>query len=386
VEWNEWNDGDADDPEATHNRDFEPWPPAPLPPHERTWRHPSELGATTVHVVARPQPAMSRKATVVTVAVGVLLVAGAVRMIVPSSSGRTSTSAADTGLSFVTTAIQEVPTAGTEPDPTVATTERPTGTTAPTFTSLRATTTLGANVTSGGPSVSAGSTEVPEFTMVGTAMPTYAVVLDTGRYLATSSVAVNGMDTVDVLMPSGDTAQAVVIHHAGPIALLDLAESSAPPAAHGEPPEAGDVVTVGSPDGEVPATVGEDNEDGYRRLTSEHPLHESGPVYDADGVVVGICTRSQDTAWLVPVLMLDHLAAQQPGTPPVTSTSTSVATSTTSSSSTTSTSTSPPSSTPTTTTLAPSTTKAPATTTPPPTTTPPRTTPAPTSTVPATTG
>jgi hypothetical protein len=385
VEWNEWNDGDADDPEATHNRDFEPWPPAPLPPHERTWRHPSELGATTVHVVAHPQPAMSRKATVVTVAVGVLLVAGAVRMIVPSSSGRTSTSAADTGLSIVTTAIQPVPTAGSEPDPTVPTTERPAGTTAPTFTSLRATTTLVAHVTSGGPSVSTGINEVAEFTMVGTATPTYAVVLDTGRYLATSAVALNGMDTVEVLMPSGDTAQAVVIHHAGPIALLDLAGSSAPPASHGEPPAAGDVVTVGSPDGEVPATVGEDNEDGYRRLTSDHPLHDSGPVYDSEGIVVGICTRSQDTAWLVPVLMLDDLAAQQPGTPPSTSTSTSVATSTTSSSSTTSTSTSAPSSTVTTTTVAPSTSKAPATTSP-STTTAPRTTTAPTTTVAAATG
>lgn len=385
MEWNEWNDGDADDPEATHNRDFEAWPPAPLPPHERAWRHPSELGATTVHVVAHPQPAMSRKATVATVAVGVLLVAGAVRMMVPSSSGRTTTSAADSGLSIVTTAIQEVPPAGSEPDPTAPATNQPTSTAAPTFSSLRFTTTLVSHVTSGTPTTGVATGGVTEFTMLGTATPTYAVVLNDGRYLATSAVAVSGMDTVEVQMPSGGTAEAVVIHQSGPIALLDLAGASAPPVSHGEPPEAGEVVTVGSPDGEVLATVGEDNEQGYRRLSSDQPLHESGPVYDADRVVVGICTRSHDTAWLVPVLLLDDLAAQQPGTPPVSSTSTSVATSTTSSTSTTSTSTSAPSSTATTTTVAPSTTKAPPTTTA-PTTAAPRTTPAPTTTVPATSG
>jgi hypothetical protein len=383
VEWNEWNDGDADDPEANHNRDFEPWPPAPLPPHERTWRHPSELGATTVQVVAHPQPAMSRKATVVTVAVGVLLVAGAVRMMVPSSSARTSNSAAESGLSIVTT-IAELPTTGGAPAPTGPPSTESAGTTGPTFTSLRATTTVVPHMTSGGPNTGVTTAEVAEFTMVGAETPTYAVVLHSGRYLATSAVAVSGMDTVEVQMPSGSTANALVIHNAGPIALLDLVESGAPPAPHGEPPEAGDVVTVGSPDGGVTATVGEDNPDGYRLLTSEHPLHESGPVYDAAGVVVGICTRTQEAAWLVPVLLLDDLAAQQPGTPPLTSTSTTVATSTTSSSTSTSTTTLPPSSTPTTSTVAPSTTKAPPTTT--PSTTAPRTTSAPTTTVPATIG
>jgi len=222
VEWNEWNDGDADDPEATHNRDFEPWPPAPLPPHERTWRHPSELGATTVHIVTSAPPAMSRKATVATVAVGVLLVAGAVRMMVPSGGGRTTTSADVSGLSFVTTAIEEVTTAPTEPDPTVPASTAIAATPAPTFTSLRATTTLVSHVTTGGHGETGG--EVAEYTMVGTATPTYAVVLNTGRYLATSAAAVSGMDTVEVQMPSGDTAHAVVIHNAGPIALLDLAE------------------------------------------------------------------------------------------------------------------------------------------------------------------
>jgi hypothetical protein len=322
---------------------------------------------------------------VATVAVGVLLVAGAVRMMVPSSSARTTTSAAGSGLSIVTT-IAGVPTSGTTgdaPAPTAAPSTASAGTPVPAFTTLRATTTLAVPVTSGGPNTGTATAEVAELAMLGTETPTYAVVLQSGRYLATSAVAVSGMDTVEVQMPSGSTANAVVIHNAGPIALLDLAESSAPPASHGEPPAVGDVVIVGSPDGGVTATVGDDNEHGYRRLTSEHPLHESGPVYDADGVVVGICTRAQDSAWLVPVLLLDDLAAQQPGTPPLTSTSTSLATSTTSTS-TTSTSTSVPSTAVTTSTAAPPSTKAPSTTASP--TTAPRTTAVPTTTVPATTG
>lgn len=375
MEWNEWNDGDADDPEATHNRDFEPWPPAPLPPHERTWRHPSELGATTVHVVAPPPAGISRKATAATVAVGVLLVAGAVRLMIPASGA--STGATDVaGLTIVTSGVGRVTTvaaSGATPAPTASDTVQPQVSAVPTFESVRITTTLATPTSASSPGP--GPEPSLELTMLQTEVPTYAVVLTTGRYLATSASAVDGMDTVRVQMPSGDMADAQVIHADGPIALLDLTSQTAAAGPHAAPPDQGATVTVSAPGGPVPATVGEGNEHGYRQLISDQPLHESGPVFDDEGAVVGICTRMHDAAWLVPVLLLDELAAQQPEDPvttsvptsttPETSTSVPPSTSTTSTTSTTtsSTSTSTTSTTSTTTSTTP-TTAPPATTEP----------------------
>jgi hypothetical protein len=147
---------------------------------------------------------------------------------------------------------------------------------------------------------------------VGDDPTTYAVVLESGRYLATTATAVDGLDLVDVHLPSGDTIEATVLRSDGPIVLLDMSGVNAAPSPHGEPPDLGDFVVVGAPDGDAPATVGEPNDHGFSLLVSDLPLHDSGPVYDGEGTLVGICTHGADARnWLVPVGMLDQMAADQ---------------------------------------------------------------------------
>ncbi len=312
MESNDRDDGAAGDPDAHHNRDFEPLPPAPLPAHERAWRHPSELGANTVEVLPRPQPAISRRATVATVAAGVLLVVGAVRLMAPSSS---SSSTAD-GVTVLTVGATALSTTVSE-QATAQPTDAPRASITASATFL-ATTTLVVHVTAATPV----PVELDDLT-VGDDPTIYAVVLADGRFLATTASAVDGLDAVDVHLPTGDTVTATIVRADGPIVLLDLSGASTPPAPHGDTPDAGEVVMVGTPAGEARAMVGDPNDDGFPQLVSDLPLHDSGPVYDGDGTLVGICTHGTDELnWLVPVAMLDQMAADHDVDEPVTEAST----------------------------------------------------------------
>jgi hypothetical protein len=91
--------------------------PGPLPPHERTWRHPSELG------VGAPDPfdAPSRgHGLAVVVTTGTLVVAMLAVLVVattPRSSDRTSSVTATTMSAFVTTPVAIV-----RPEPTTTST------------------------------------------------------------------------------------------------------------------------------------------------------------------------------------------------------------------------------------------------------------------------
>jgi hypothetical protein len=367
VERNQWNDGDADDPDETHNLNRPQLPPAPLPAHERTWRHPSEMGATTVQLSAPPQPSLSRKATVATVAVGVLLVAGAVRLMTPGT-GAGPVAEGGTTLTFAATSVLAGATslAASTDGPKVS--DPSGGQRAPLTvgSTLRVTTTVVEHITTG--RVTPESVDLSHIGTLGDDTAAYALVLDTGRYLATTAAALGGLDSVDVHLPSGEIAPAKVVSTDGAIALLDLGGASATSAPHGTTPEPGSTVTVGGPDGGALAVVGTTNEAGYPELTSGQPLHESGPVYDGDQVLIGLCTHDDvGRAWMLPVATLDEMAAAQPQdeTPtPVTASTAPV--SSVSSTSTTSTST-------TSTTVAATTTAAPTTSTVVPSTTVPRT-------------
>ena len=169
------------------------------------------------------------------------------------------------------------------------------------------------------------SVELDDLT-VGDDPTTYAVVLADGRFLATTASAVDGLDAVDVHLPTGDTVTATIVRAGGPIVLLDLSGASTPAAPHGETPDAGEVVMVDTPEGEARAMVGDPNDHGFPQLVSDLPLHDSGPVYDENRTLVGICTYGADErSWLVPVGMLDQMAADHDVDEPVTVPSTDAA-------------------------------------------------------------
>lgn len=65
-------------------------PPAPLPPHERTWRHPSEIADSMRRDLAAPVSLSSvgRGVTAFSMSVGVLIVVGLVLLARPTSGSR----------------------------------------------------------------------------------------------------------------------------------------------------------------------------------------------------------------------------------------------------------------------------------------------------------
>lgn len=65
-------------------------PPAPLPPHERTWRHPSEIADSLRHDLAGPVSLSSvgRGVAAFSMSVGVLIVIGLVLLARPTSGSR----------------------------------------------------------------------------------------------------------------------------------------------------------------------------------------------------------------------------------------------------------------------------------------------------------
>lgn len=76
------------DPDGDDRRDI--LPPAPLPPHERTWRHPSEIADSMRHDLAAPVSfsTVGRGVTAFSMSVGVLIVVGLVLLARPTSGNR----------------------------------------------------------------------------------------------------------------------------------------------------------------------------------------------------------------------------------------------------------------------------------------------------------
>ncbi len=65
-------------------------PPAPIPPHERTWRHPSEIAGFARHDAAGPVSfeSIGRGVAAFSMSVGVLIVVGLVLLARPTAGGR----------------------------------------------------------------------------------------------------------------------------------------------------------------------------------------------------------------------------------------------------------------------------------------------------------
>src|SRR5215216_79232 len=79
---------DDDAPGSSHSSDpVDPLGTAPLPPHERTWRHPSELGAAQ-WIATEPPIVIGRGLTAVTGAIGLILATGLLWAMLPSAGGR----------------------------------------------------------------------------------------------------------------------------------------------------------------------------------------------------------------------------------------------------------------------------------------------------------
>lgn len=328
------------------------YPVAPVPPHERVWRHPSELGGGQMMVV-EPQPAFGKGLAAGAAVLSLLLVAGLTRIMVPSDG--------DTDLAVsVTAAVQRAstPLLGTASTPTSA----PGGTAVTDDTALSPGTsslisTIGSDPattdttipdsavpatdpvdttgvsTSDAPSPtdvsstppSTGSTIAPPpvALVVSQQRQALAVEVQQGTVFVTTSAAVGDARSTPIVLESGQTVQAdvVMVDEEVGIAVLvvsspdtpqdpDSPDPSMPPAVADEP-EPGDLVTVVSgtgSDSRSAARLGEAVADNggrellYADVSGE--IDEGAPVIDADGNLVGLCTESGKRTWVVPAAAL----------------------------------------------------------------------------------
>jgi len=289
VERSEWPDDDAAGDAAGDGS----YPPAPLPEHERTWRHPSEIG-NAVWVQTEPPITIGRGLLVTTGAIGGLLSLAVLWAMLPSS-GRGG-SAAPT----VVTSTERALSASSivRPETLVATSIALDATS----TSFRT-----------GSTSTPGSEEITNTTFARTpstegtqtseleASPVAVGIGDS--FIVTTARAVEGRTSITLTDANGQAHDATVLMvdaHLG-LALLS-ADAGAMTTSYGIGPEAtpGDSVTIvgATP---TPATVSVDP-DGHLTLDSwSDSTAEGTPVINADGQLVGICSHGASGPVLVSV-------------------------------------------------------------------------------------
>ncbi len=223
----------------------------PLPPHERTWRHPSELAAEERELVRAQAAAPSTRVFALTtgtlglIAVGVLILAVTPRrQESPIAISATTTPAA-------------VSVVGSSDPGSV----RPAAL-APTFVGRGTTTTVATN-----------------------GQHAWATPIDEGIMAIVTREAMTSLDAtrVEVLLPSGRVGLGEIIGYVGDALLIELQESEPGHRVANGPPGDAEIVTVmASP----PVTIAFAD-------VGTLDLHEGTAVLDSRGDLVGICSHDE---------------------------------------------------------------------------------------------
>lgn len=293
MEWSDWDDADDGGDDAT-----EPYPRAPVPPHERTWRHPSEL---YLEPAGGASPIAGRALVGVSVAMGMLLVAGLVNLLLPRGGGGTAAgvtaSSADAPLVPVATAtptvpvslaVATVPTTLVSPQSTMPPTTTPGTTASPTTTVVASSVAPQTSPTApvGEPAISVATFATDA------AAASMAVAVGDATMFVTTSFAVGEATSLTIELADGLTleAEVLVVDTELGVAVLRVAESTGTELPGLADPTLGQHVTVlgGQPRA---ATVVDGDE---LSLSGGEPAAEGAPVVDSTGQLLGLCTRGGD--------------------------------------------------------------------------------------------
>ena len=285
------------------------YPRAPLPAHERTWRHPSEIGRET-WVQTEPPLIVGRGLSVATGTIGAILAVGLLWLMIPrhdeggvaveesTTSARTqSPPPLSRDTSSEPQSLQGTATSAAPGSPTAATTN-----------SLRAvsTTSVAASLL---PSTTTTLVSRPAPTLVidrggvEEAVPAIAVSLRTGHYIVTTAAAVDGRSDLAVQLPSGETATGTVVSvdTASGVAVLavdmEIENSSFEPSAQIVSAEG---TIVATPDGAAMRLWADGNGTQISYQSGTTP-GEGVPVLDGEGRLMGLCTQNEAGVRLVGV-------------------------------------------------------------------------------------
>ena len=283
--------------ERSDGNDDELYPPAPLPAHEREWRHPSEIGARA-WAAAEPPVAIGRGLTFSAGAIGSLLVVGVLFTMLPTHPGRSAVMS-----------VRSTVATGTVPSSAVAFGPVPSAPPATIEPNTEPPTTLAVHH---GP-VPTYVLPVPDAPEPGEQAPPAAVAVAVGigglvvtiaptteGHLVKLEAPDGGVETAEVLAVDDTTGLAVLSHTLPADDTFEVAP----------PTQAGDVLSFyGTPD--VSGLV---EDDGSVSLTvadgaSAPELREGTPVVNDQGQLVALCAHHDDAMVLVPLDDLEALRA-----------------------------------------------------------------------------
>ena len=278
MSWSEW-----DNDEQGH--------PAPLPAHERAWRHPSEMGEQA-WLRSEPPLVIGRGLSAAAGAIGGLLAMAVLWTMLPTEAGRSAvaTVRSTLGLRSETGLVADLTTPVTD---LVAST-------------VRTTSVVPSGSTTSNP---ATSTEpvASSIAAVEPPMPTYqvqqgadlttsavAVAVNGGNLVVTTSQAVTAELTVELLLPDGstDTARVLFVDDNA----INVEAAAALP---------GDQLTFFG-DVQRNVTVGADNAIDAS-WAGDASIREGTPVINQRGELVALCSHGDTSSRLVPLANLDEL-------------------------------------------------------------------------------
>lgn len=264
-----WGDGPDDD--------LDRYPSAPVPAHERTWRHPSEVGQAH-WVQSEPPLAIGRGLMAATGLIGCALGLAVVWLLVPG--GLDQQPVAGPTVTRSVGAVGGVP----------ATTEPRNGLLTPT-TVVRPTSTV--------PTESVPPHTVAVQTAV-SAAPATAVLIEGTGLLLTTAAAVHEQRRIAVEDASDVLHEASVVGTNGELVVLATGDASSTPVdvvgfdAIGRATPGDEVVVLAATPMQVEyPTEGEAIELGEQADGTD--IVEGTPVVDADGVLVALCTRGESS-------------------------------------------------------------------------------------------
>ena len=270
--------------------DFDPVTPPPLPPHERPWRHPSELPAPA----HEPPTRSGRLLIVTTAAVGLALVGVmAVRMTPGQTPQRDALRSVSTSVltGVSTTSLDDVAGAA------ATTGRRFTDVVGRTLSSMVATTNRSA--------VRVSTSSAPAQLDVRFAVVT--PIGDDGLGITTAAAVEGRSGVIEAMLPTGAVVSAELLGTDDGVALVQLATPPSETAAF-----------VGATDKEWTVVAYGDehvvDEEGDDLMALELP--EAAPIFDADGDLVGLCTIGPNGIEVLRVTSLPDVP-----TPPVTESS-----------------------------------------------------------------